>query len=173
MPIWVVGTTTYDVLAQLIAGGKGMALYGDMVRSLINPLQEEFLWVDPKTGLSAANEFLGPLLSIFSGEDGTILIPGEGIPSLPTFNMEMGDLLANITLDFGDIRLENVDTIGDPLALLMPVFMRPFNLENSVGVGIGERPLMASIRLTLSLTQLEETRSGLGRLSLSSEASVF
>lgn len=147
-------------------GGMGKGLYGDFARSIVNPLREEFLWVDPKTGLSSANEFLGPLFEFMSDEEGTLIIPGHVVPNIPTFNPEIGSVVANVTFEFGDIRVENIDTMGDPLSLLGPVFMRPFNLENSFGFGLGGRPLRVSARFKLAITSWEGNEFGrLGKMS--------
>ena len=100
------------------------------------------------------------MLEFLSDEPGTLLIPGSVVPSLPTFNPRIGSFLANVTFEIGDIRIENMDTIGDPLALLKPVFMRPFHLENSVGIGQGGTPVTTSVRLILNLTKVNENGAG-------------
>ena len=63
--------------------------------------------------------------------------------------LEVGALKANIAFGLSDLRLENLDTMGDPLSFLGPLPENSFELSNSVGAGLGGRPLRVSMLVSL------------------------
>lgn len=138
-----------------LMGGSGTSPYGNLARQLFGPLHNEILWVSPKTGLSSVNDFLGPMGDILSGEEGTIIIPGEVFPQIETWNWEMGTP-ANVTFEIGDMRIEGIDSIGAPLQVLMPMMRSPFGLRSSAGVGMGGKPLSVSVGFKLEIINWNE-----------------
>jgi hypothetical protein len=51
------------------------------------------------------------------------------------------------------MKVENIDTIKEPLMLLEPIDSQPHTLNNSAGVGLSlaDRPLSLSMRLFISI----------------------
>jgi len=139
-------------------GALGNTTYGDVFRSLSVPLNEELLATDPNTGVSNVNQLLRPLTGLMSGEEGTLIYEGNVFSF--TFPADIGKLIANISAGVGDLRIDNLDTIGDPLSLLMPMFMRPFDLDNKFGIGLGGRPLRFSMRLSINILLIDDETRG-------------
>jgi hypothetical protein len=133
-----------------LLGARGKATYGDTFRSLILPIKEELFSTDPNTGLSSVNGLVGIATKFLNGESGSLIFPGELYAS-DSLDFEFGNLLLNASFSIGDLHIQNIDTIGEPLQVLTPVFMEPLYLDNSVGIGLNDRPLRASARFSIDL----------------------
>lgn len=131
-------------------GARGNGTYGDLIQGLITPLRDELLWVDPSTNLSSLNSLIRAGTSLLFDEEGTISLPGD-VAAPIQFLAEIGALVANITFSIGDLKVRNLDTIGDPLTFLRPVAENPSKIENSLGAGLGGKPLRFSMRLSLNV----------------------
>jgi hypothetical protein len=138
-------------------GGRGNSTYGDVLRNLMGLIQNELLFVNPRTGLSAINDVVAPVTGLLSDKEGSISVPGDLMEPV-LFPVDVGAFAANISVGVGDLLLENIDTIGDPLSLFEPVADRPHLLDNSVGLGIGGRPMEISLRFSIRLETVEESK---------------
>jgi hypothetical protein len=64
----------------------------------------------------------------------------------------VGGLDANVRLIASDARIDNLDTIRDPLSLLNAVMNAPYELNNTATLGTSERPLRFATRFLIALT---------------------
>jgi hypothetical protein len=131
-------------------GARGKATYGDTFRSLTLPITKELLGTDPKTGLSNINGLVGMATKFFFNESGSVVIPGNIFAS-DALDFDVGSMLLNASFSIGDLHIQNIDSLGEPLQVLTPVYMEPLFVDNSVGIGLNNRPLRASLRLTIEL----------------------
>jgi hypothetical protein len=143
-------------------GGMGYGMYGDLIRSLTLPIREELLKVNPTTKLSGVNNLIAPITKIISGEEGTFFYDGDIVAPVE-LEAGIGSLNALITFGLSDLRIENMGTIGDPLALANPVVDNPQLLNHSIGIGIS-KPLRVTIRPSIKI-QTTEGYSDEGRKS--------
>ena len=136
-------------------GALGENTYGTLISSLLYPLQEDILWVNPKTNMSTnLNYALQTATSLIFGENGTLAFPGNLIEPFELI-VEVGAFMANVSFGLGDLRIENLDTMGDPLSFLKPVRSNKFELSNSVGAGLGGRPLRFSMRVAINMLMVD------------------
>ena len=131
-------------------GGSGTSPYGDLLRTILGFVENYVLKIDPATGLSAVNHFVvDPLTSYQSNQTGSLLFPGN------IFNkgaqVSVSGLNAKTQLRAGDIRIENLDTVGLPLAMLEAVMKQPNELNNTATFGVADRSVRLSGRLLISL----------------------
>ena len=132
-------------------GALGKNTYGNIFSSLLYPLQEDILWVNPETNMSTnLNYALQVATSFLFGENGTLTIPGNLIEPLEMV-VEVGAFIGNVSFGLGDLRVDNLDTMGDPLSFLKPLRSNRFELSNSVGAGLGGRPLRFSMLVSVNL----------------------
>jgi hypothetical protein len=133
-----------------LLGGSGMAQYGNLVRSGFDILKREVLAVDPVNGLSNVNDMLvAKLTESKSGEAGRIEFFEDIFDT--TTRVNVGGLDAMVLLRLYDAFIDNLDSIGAPLALLEPVQGSSSELNNTATIGI-VRPLQAGARFMFALT---------------------
>jgi hypothetical protein len=128
-------------------GGTGTQPYGDLASLVKDFIDTELLTVDPKTNLTGLAEmFIVPMTIEQSGVTGTF-----SMQDVVDFSGDiwLGEIRARLELKVGNIRVENLDSIGDPLFLLEPVRNEPHLLNNTVTLGVAPRPLRlgASLRV--------------------------
>ena len=132
-------------------GGSGLSPYGNLFRSVLSFLQDLVLRIDPATGLSSINEkLIGPLTESIYSAPGTMFMSDKIVDT--ENRVRVGGVDALVTFKVSDARIENLDTMGVPLSLLMPVSNEPLFLNNTVTVGVPiEKPLRLSARVLLGL----------------------
>lgn len=132
-------------------GGTGQSPYGDLFRTVLGFVDDLILRVDPETKLSKVNEILiAPLTKAFSNQTGSIVIPGALVDVENRINV--GGLDATFRFRASEARIDSLDTLRDPIALLTPVNNERYLLNNTAHMGIpGDRPLSASVRILLGL----------------------
>ena len=115
-------------------------------------LEAQYLTTDPSTGLPMINSLLvQPMTYNQSGIPGTLLFQ-DALMDVGT-RISIGGLEADIKLRVTDMKVENVDTIKEPLVLLDPINDQPHTLNNTatVGLELDDRPLSLSMRLFISI----------------------
>jgi len=117
--------------------------YGKLPSMLRDLMDQELLAKNPATDMPKINEIMiDPLTRGQSGTEGTLLLVGNGDDM---FNVgqriKVGGFDTNIRLSASDVKIENLDTVVSPLILLEPVPTDPFLLNNSVTVGVEDRPV--------------------------------
>jgi hypothetical protein len=115
-------------------------------------LNAQLLTSDPITGLPMINSLLvQPMTYNQSGIAGTLLFE-DALMDVGT-RISIGGLEADIKLRVSEMKVENIDTIKEPLMLLEPIDSQPHTLNNSAGVGLSlaDRPLSLSMRLFISI----------------------
>jgi hypothetical protein len=139
--------TTEDASA---IGGSGTAPYGSLMPVIFNILQEEYLIVDPTTGLSSINhKLLSDIGLEQSGTPGRLFFPGNFLNQ--TREIRSNGRQATIRLRVYDIYLNNIDSLGVPLTILEPVENEPYSLYNEASIGV-DRPLRFGFRFFLGIT---------------------
>jgi hypothetical protein len=137
-----------SVAKSRLLGGSGASPYGDLFSTAYGLVQDLLFKVDPDTGMSAANDALvGPLTRSQSNFTGSIIFPGDVISG--GTRLRVGGLDANVRFRASDFRIDNVDTVGEPLAVLEPVGGEAHQLNNTATFGGGDRPLHFGVRLFL------------------------
>jgi hypothetical protein len=136
------------VIAQEL-GGTGLSPYGDLFRMLLGFVQNLFK-TDELTGLSTLNEaVVVPLTEALSDE------PGKLSQANDLFNggtkVKVGALDANVRFRVYGAKVENLDTIGDPLELFGGVVGQAYELNNTISFGVKEEPLKFSSMFLIDL----------------------
>jgi hypothetical protein len=131
-------------------GGTGESQYGDMFRRLFNLANEQLFQIDETDGTSSINDlFIAPLTRGASGTDGTIRFEGDLLNTGK--RVQVGGLDAKVELKAYDARIENLDSVGEPLFLLYPVLNEPHLLNNTATFGVGPSPLRLGIKFMFAL----------------------
>ncbi|CAB9519904.1 Paraquat-inducible protein A [Seminavis robusta] len=143
-----------DAANSTAKGGRGMSTYGDTLRTLSVPLNDQILAVDPVTGLSTINSLVAGATEFLFGEKGSVIIPGT-ILETDEIDFGVGALLLNISLSMGDLHIQNADSIGEPIEILRPVDGEPYYLDNSVGIGLGDKPVRVSLRFSVDILNID------------------
>jgi hypothetical protein len=132
-----------------LLGGSGEAPYGTLISAAVDFLYKLFLEPDPDSGLSLINKkFISTVTEAQSGTPGSLSFPGDLINQHHRINV--GGLDAKIRIRAYDAYIRNLDTIGNPLTLLMPVNGSGFLLDNSAIAGF-RRPLQLGIQLLFGM----------------------
>jgi hypothetical protein len=125
------------------SGGSGLEPYGNLIPTLMKLLREQFL-AEEEDGLPSVNS---KLIRQFT-EEGTIEF-GD------LFNtgtrVQVGGLDAQVDLKAYNARIENMDTVGEPLDVMEPVLNEPHLLNNTVSFGVGPKPLRLGLTFLISL----------------------
>lgn len=125
-------------------------VYGDLPTLLVDLLDTEVLASDPETGKPKINKVLiDPFTENQSGVKGTFMYAGDLFDT--GARISVGGLDADIQLRGSDAKVENLNTITTPLALMEPVEMEPYLLNNTATMGVGESPLRLSGRFFFSI----------------------
>ncbi len=129
---------------------EGSNMYGNLPPLLKNLLDSELIALNNRTGQPKINEILiAPFTERQSGKEGSLLFSGDLFSG--GTRVQVGGLDANVQLRASDARIENLDTVGSPLEILVPVLKKKHMLNNSASLGIEDRPLRFGARLLLSL----------------------
>ena len=131
------------------SNATGFSPYGDIIPLVRDTLEAALFSDDPETEMPKINEALiAPITEDQSGVPGTILLPGQ-IFSLDT--EALSELGLGITgIELSDARVENLDTVGQPLVIAEPNKTRNDLLNNRVTFGTQMNPLRFAIRASLS-----------------------
>ncbi|KAL3919794.1 MAG: hypothetical protein SGILL_003576 [Bacillariaceae sp.] len=130
---------------SMLQGGSGTAPYGAMAYTAMELVTDNLLNVDPVTGSASINTMLiDPVTSSQSGTDGAIEFNGNLFET--GSRISVGGLDADIQLRAGDIKIRNLNTVTQPLELLQTVPEEPYHLNNTVTMGIENRPIHFSGR---------------------------
>ena len=136
-----------DVASRL--GGLGLSQYGDMFRIAAGMIQGVFK-IDDRTGLSSFNKIVvDPFTKAKGNEAGTIDYSGDIYTGVNRLNI--GALDTDILFRAYDAKIENMNTVGEPLELLGGVMGEAHVLNHTVTAGVGEEPLVFSSKFLLSL----------------------
>jgi len=130
-------------------GGSSFSQYGDLFHSIFEYVNEKLLKTDSLNGVSAVNDLISSLTQAQSDVPGTFAYPGDLMST--DSNIEVGGLKANIQLKASNLRIENLDTAGDPLSLLQPILNDPVTLNSTASFGIASEPLRVSLRMLIAL----------------------
>ena len=132
-------------------GGSGLSPYGNLFRTILSFVQDLVLQIDPATGLSSINEkLIVPLTESISSTPGSMIMSDTIVDT--ENRIRVGGLDALVTFKASDARVENLDTMGVPLSLLVPVSSEPLFLNNTVTAGVPiEKPLRLSARVLLGI----------------------
>lgn len=130
-------------------GGSGLSQYGDMFRTAMGFVRDIFK-IDESTGLSGFNDVIvAPLTVSNYNESGTIHYPGDLVKGGK--RIQVGALDTNVQFRVYDAKIENLDTFGAPLELFGGIMGEAYMLNNTMTLGMGEKPLQFSSKLHLLL----------------------
>jgi len=127
--------------------------YGELPSILWDLIDRVLLEVNPTTGMPKLNEIL--IQTITKQQSGTEgkLVFGSDYEDI--FNIvqriNVGGFDANVLFSGSNIRIENLDTVVMPMVLLEPVTTEPHFLNNSVTVGVEDRPLKLGLTFASSM----------------------
>jgi len=128
--------------------------YGKLPSMLVDMINKELLENNSTTGMPKINEVLiDPLTEGQSGLQGTLRFGGDGEN---VFDIEkriaVGGFDANVRLSASDVKIENLDTVVAPLILLEAVPTEPHYLNNSITVGVEDRPMRLAGIFSFAIT---------------------
>jgi hypothetical protein len=131
------------------SGGSGKEPYGNVAYTLMTLVTDQLLATEDD-GLASINSVLiRQLTEAQSGTKGTIHFEGDLLNMGK--RLQVGGLDANVELKAYDARIENLDTVGEPLVLLDPVVNEPHLLNNTATFGVGPSPLRLGIKFMFAL----------------------
>lgn len=134
-------------------GGRGDSPYGDTVRLAFQALQGSFI-KDGDEQENALNDMIRSFTMDQSNATGSLFFPGE------VFNYSGSTTLSNwdvsVVARASNIRIENLDSLGQPLTLLQPVDGQASVLNNTISVGVGPEPLRFAATLFISFVDNNE-----------------
>lgn len=123
--------------------------YGDLFWRLKGLLDAEVLRIDPETGLSSVNDLvIAKLTEAQSGTRGVVKFEGDLMNTNTRVNV--GGLDARVKIRVNGAYIENIDSLGAPLALVEPVENEPHLLNNTATLGVGD-PVALGVRLRFEL----------------------
>ena len=114
-------TTHYIDFSQMFrpANSTGYSPYGDIIPIALDLLESQLLSTNPETQMPKINDVLiAPFTEDQSGVAGTLLLPGKIFELDSEALSSLG--VGNVGLELFDARVENLDTIGEPLHILKP-----------------------------------------------------
>jgi hypothetical protein len=130
-------------------GASGTAPYGDLSRMIKDFVNNQFLAVSPYTNLTGLAEFLiVPMTKQQSGIAGTI-VNNDLVNVYKTVNF--GHTPLNVQLQASNVRIDNLQSLGDPLFLFVPERNQPFTVNNSIGFGLPPAPIIMGGSFLLGL----------------------
>lgn len=137
---------------SLALGGSGEEPYGDLGHVLFDAFRTQ-LAVVGHDGLLRANEMLvRPMTLSQSGEEGVVRFPSDLAALARDLPLSFGQSSAShFELKLSDARIENLDTLVAPLAIMEPTD-ELFSAENIVTAGTGgSEKLGVTIRLYIAM----------------------
>lgn len=131
-------------------GGAGLSQYGDMFRTAIGFVRDIFK-IDESTGLSGLNDVIvAPFTLANYNESGAVYYSGDLFEVGK--RIQIGAIDTNVQFHVYDAKIENLDTIGDPLELFGGIIDEPYMLNNTMTfVDTRGKPLRFSFKFYLSL----------------------
>ena len=131
-------------------GASGTEPYGNVGPLVKQTLDSQLTNLDNQTGLPRINAALiEPLTARQSGIAGTVELDGNLFELSST--IDVGTLAAEFFIGAFDAKLVHLDTVGNPSTLLDPVSGQPYNLDNSLILGLSNRPVGGSVRLLVEV----------------------
>lgn len=133
---------------SLLYGGTGTSPYGDLFRTIYELLNEKVL----QTGASnkpLINDVLRDFTKEMSNVTGSLWYPGDSFEN--DSHIKIAGLDASFRFVLSDVLLENIDSVGDPLAIFLPVSGEPHKLDNTFSFGVDSKPFGVSGNMLLSL----------------------
>ncbi|KAG7337284.1 hypothetical protein IV203_026828 [Nitzschia inconspicua] len=130
-------------------GGSGKSTYGNLFLLIYDVLDKEIMQ-NGANSRPLLSELIGTMTQQQSNISGTIRVPGMAVDSQTT--MQVAGLKADLGFRVSDVLIQNLDSIGDPLQILRPVFGQPTILNNSLSFGVDSKPLIFAGTITLSLS---------------------
>ena len=146
-------TSRYIDFRQMFrdSNATGFSPYGDLIPWAKSLVEEQFLSNDPETSMPKINkDVIAPFTEGQSGVEGTLLVPGRVI-GFSSDGLDLGLNLGTVAVEVYDARIENLDTLGQPLEILEPNATRGDLVDNRVTLGTEFNPLRFAIKLTLSV----------------------
>ena len=139
-----------DLLLQpegsVLLGGTGEYRYGDLFREIKGIIDDQVLTIDETDGTSGVNDLLiAPLTRSQSEVEGSLVFAGNLLDT--NARVQVGGLDATVELMISNARIENLDTVVAPLAILVPLLGLANTLNNTASFGVADRPL--TFRFTL------------------------
>ena len=130
-------------------GGDGTSPYGDLFSTIKNELQKAIN--EPATNPLSAVRFINdmiidPLTKFQSKNPGDLIFPGI-LWNLNT-NVSIAGLEGNIDIKLSDLKLQHLNTVGEPLKLIDPLEKNVVSTSTTFGVG---ETLDKNIKLQASL----------------------
>jgi hypothetical protein len=125
-------------------GGHGDSRYGDLIRSVWGLVEEDFLAVSDTEESLLNTDVIAALT-----EDGNLYFPGDLVNE--GFELDFGAVPTGIAFRISDLRVENIDTIGNPFSLMDPVEDKPNLINNTVTIGVGE-PLRIGAKVLVDVS---------------------
>ena len=129
-------------------GEKGSSSYGDLFQILYGILDKEVM----QTGASnrpVLNDLLKKITTKQSNTTGTIHIPGNTLDTQSI--VQIAGLRADLRIEFSDVLIQNLDSVGDPLYFLQPDDQEACILHNKLSFGVDSKPLRFQGTMVLSM----------------------
>jgi hypothetical protein len=126
--------------------GRGDSPYGDLFRLLYSLIENMTSKADGN-GLVKLNDIVASLTKRQSKERGNLHYPGQLFKQ--DFDVALNGLVAAIELEISNLKVSNLDSIGAPLRVLLPVKGEPSILNNSASIGAGSESLRTEFRLLI------------------------
>ena len=132
---------------SLEVNGLGTSPYGEIMRMLMDLINETILKINPVDGTSAINEqLIRSLTKAQSNVPGTLVLYGDIFGTRT--ELDIGALKGVMEFKASDAKIENLDTAGQPLKILDPI--GPHVLNNTATFGVGPRELRAAVSLLIA-----------------------
>lgn len=142
-------------------------IYGDVPSLLKEMLDEELLTVNNDTTRPRINDvFVAPFTKMQSGASGTFLFPGDLVGFLSKNVLQFG--LESVELRMFDAKVQNIDSMGTPIALLEPNTQNGMVLDNSATIGFPNKKLRIGVT-GLFATEGDETLTMSNEMDLAVE----
>lgn len=119
-------------------GGNGDSPYGDTIRLAFQALQDSLNKNNAKEE-SVLNNMIQSFTRDQSNVNGSLIFPGEIFNYTGTTTVSNWDV--SVVARASNIRIENLDSVGQPLELLQPVYGQASVLNNTISMGTGQEPL--------------------------------
>jgi hypothetical protein len=128
-----------------LLGGRGDSPYGNLFRTVYWVLKDKVL-----TNSQSLNTLLGQWSESTSNTSGTLMLPGNTVNTKSS--LSLAGLQADLGFKLSDVSILNLNTVGDPLELALPIKDEAYILNNTVSLGVGSDPLQLVARVFVSLT---------------------
>lgn len=130
-------------------GGSGDSRYGDLLSLVWGLIEDEFLVVDANGNSPINSDVIGALTETDTTSAGELFFEGDLFNT--DFDLALGPIPTGIALRASDVRIENLDSVGNPFSLLDPVNDMPSILNNTATIGTGQ-PVRVGVNLFVDIT---------------------